>query len=75
MTFITLQSLAGGGFLYLGRCIPSVCSEEDVHRGWRNFFLEFLQDASIPSPYLMTPLNCHTEDEESKFNIGIMHVA
>ena len=68
----TLQSLAGGGFLYLGRCIPSVCSEEDVKLGWTNFFLDFLQttnetlNATIPSPYIMTPLNCHTEDEESK---------
>ena len=71
---IALQSLAGGGFLYLGRCVPSVCSVEDVDLGWTNFFIDFLQttnetlNAAIPSPYIMTPLNCHTEEEESKFN-------
>ena len=77
----TLQSLAGGGFLYLGRCVPSVCSAEDVDLGWTNFFIDFLQttnetlNAAIPSPYIMTPLNCHTEEEESKINIGNMQVA
>ena len=72
--FHTLQSLAAGGFLYLGRCVPSVCSVEDVDLGWTNFFIDFLQTTNetlhttIPSPYIMTPLNCHTEEEESKFN-------
>ena len=80
-TLIALQSLAGGGFLYLGRCVPSVCSAEDVDLGWTNFFIDFLQTTNetlhttIPSPYIMTPLNCHTEEEESKFNIGNMQVA
>ena len=51
-----------------------MCSEEDVDLGWTNFFIDFLQttnetlNAAIPSPYIMTPLNCHTEEEESKFN-------
>ena len=77
----TLQSLAAGGFLYLGRCVPSVCSEDDVFKGWTNFFIDFLQtshdyidtisngtvNASIPFPYsFYPPMNCHTADEESK---------
>ena len=61
--------MASGGFLLQGKCIPSVCSEEDVKQGWVNFFREFIADASIPFPYWMYPLNCHTADEESELNI------
>ena len=57
------------------------CTEEDVFKGWTNFFIDFLQtshdyidtisngtvNASIPFPYsFYPPMNCHTADEESK---------
>ena len=61
--------MASGGFLLQGKCIPSVCTEDDVRQGWVNFFQEFIADASIPFPYWMYPLNCHTADEESELNI------
>ena len=78
--------MASGGFLLQGKCIPSVCTEEDVKQGWINFFIDFLQtshdyidtisngtvNASIPFPYWMYPLNCHTADEESELNIRVM---
>ena len=51
------------GFVFLGRCIPSVCSQEDLMYGWYNF----LQEAEIPKDvFTLYPINCHTADEKSK---------
>ena len=32
--------VASGAAFILGRCVPSVCSEEDVEIGFRNFLFE-----------------------------------
>ena len=47
----------------MGRCVPSVCDRDDVQAGWNNFFSDSGLGGLL-TPYVM---NCHTEDEESKF--------
>ena len=51
------------GFVVMGRCVPSVCDRDDVQAGWNNFFSDSGLGGLL-TPYVM---NCHTEDEESKF--------
>ena len=51
------------GYVVMGRCVPSICDKDDVQAGWNNFFSD-TQLERLLTPYV---LNCHTEDEESKF--------
>ena len=67
-------------FLYLGKCIPSACSEEDVYKGWINILIQFIQDnnncidtTSLSVPYMLyIPMNCHTADEEGEISIMLL---
>ena len=58
-----LANVIKNGFVFLGRCIPSLCSQEDLMNGWYNF----LQEAGIPQDvFTLYPINCHTVEEKSK---------
>ena len=61
------------GLWYIGRCIPSVCTTEDVQVGIDNFMMELkdlLESLHLDidlSSVTMEVLNCHTEEEEGGF--------
>ena len=60
---IRMANVLKNGFVFLGRCIPSVCSMDDLMYGWYNF----LNETQIPQDiYTLYPINCHTADETSK---------
>ena len=56
-----MARVVANGFIMLGRCIPSVCTDQDLAAGWYNF----LTQAEIDG-FILYPLNCHTADEKSK---------
>jgi len=63
----SLGTLASLGWIVLGRCIPSVCTDEDIRNGWVNFMNytgEFIQlPEGSPSYFQFYPTSCHTKDE------------
>ena len=56
-----MARVVANGFIMLGRCIPSVCTDQDLAAGWYNF----LAQADVKD-FILYPLNCHTADEKSK---------
>merc|ERR1712168_226288 len=71
----TTQTIIAGllkyGLIRLGRCVPSVCTAEDVETGFLNFLMEYLNSEELELGDWFTPevaepvaLNCHTKDEQ-----------
>ena len=62
-----LQTIYNGP-IEMGRCVPSVCDEDDVQAGWENFFDDI--HLTWYKPHVM---NCHTEGEKSTDNNFNVH--
>jgi len=63
----TLGQIFYTGAWKLGRCVPSVCTAEDVAQGLRNFMEEVFNPQLGPDfmeSIDVLALNCHTADEE-----------
>jgi len=55
--------LASYAFIVLGRCIPSVCTDEDITNGWVNFVNYTKEFVDLPVDLQFYPTSCHTKDE------------
>ena len=69
------------GFWYIGRCIPSVCTMEDVEIGIENFMSELgdlLESLHLDidlSGVTMQALNCHTQEDQGRLALYFPHDA
>ena len=73
MTQTIIASLLKYGQLRLGRCIPSVCTAEDVETGLLNFLLEYLNSDELGDWFTSeaaqpVALNCHTKKDKIELN-------
>jgi len=63
-----LTELASYAWIVLGRCIPSVCSDEDIINGWVNFLNYTREFSELPeeahNSFQFYPTSCHTQDEK-----------
>ena len=63
-------ALFKSGMLRLGRCVPSVCDDEDISIGFHNFLSDQNILGMTAANITAWPLNCHTADETVQLDGG-----
>ena len=55
------------GLFKIGKCLPRVCTEQDVSNGASNFMMDLLGDDILSRG---VTLSCHSDDDEVEWTAG-----